>query len=139
MGNHPDTERCIAVDIWRRNLADACRADLPPGGHPLHGILDGERAAIVELFEAWGEIDRSHRKLAHCGSRIGLVHVSESTVRRVLHVEDLVLPGNPPREPIPRRPWPDWLEWKPTGSGGTPSRASPSRASGGGDPGHRLP
>jgi putative transposase len=32
---------------------------------------------------------------------------------RVLTAESLVLPGNPPREPTPRRPWPDWLEWKP--------------------------
>lgn len=39
--------------------------------------------------------------------------MSESTVRKVLAAEGLVLPGNPPREPIPRSPWPDWLEWKP--------------------------
>ena len=58
--------------------------DAPPGGHPLHGLLAWEHAAVVGLFDAWGEIDRSHRKLAHRGSRIGLVHVSESTVRRVL-------------------------------------------------------
>ena len=87
--------------------------DAVPGGHPLHGILDWERAAIVGLFEAWGEVDRSHRKLAHRGSRLELVHVSESTVRRVLAAEGLVLQGNPPREPTPRTPWPDWLEWKP--------------------------
>jgi transposase InsO family protein len=87
--------------------------DLPPGGHPLHGLLDWERAAVVGLFESWGQIDRSHRKLAHRGSRLDLVHVSESTVRRVLAAEGLVLEGNPPREPTPRRPWPDWLEWKP--------------------------
>jgi hypothetical protein len=54
-------------------------ADRAPGGHPLHGLLEHERAAIVALFEAWGETDRSHRKLAHRGSRLGLVHVSEST------------------------------------------------------------
>ena len=87
--------------------------DLPPGGHPLHGILGWERAAIVELFETWGEIDRSHRKLAHRGSRIGLVHVSESTVRRVLAEEGFVLPGQPAREPTPPPGWPDWLKWKP--------------------------
>ena len=38
----------------------------------------------MELFEAWGETDRSHRKLAYRGSRIGLVHVSPSTLQRVL-------------------------------------------------------
>jgi putative transposase len=87
--------------------------DRPPGGHPLHGLLAWERAAIVELFEAWGGIDRSHRKLAHRGSRLGLVHVSGSTVLRVLAEEGLRLEGPPPREPQPRSPWPEWLTWKP--------------------------
>jgi putative transposase len=87
--------------------------DRPPGGHPVHGLLDRERAAIVELFDTWGSVDRSHRKLAHRGSRLDLVHVSESTMRRVLAAEGLVLAGNPPREPAPRPGWPDWLEWKP--------------------------
>jgi putative transposase len=98
---------------WHARRAAGCLDDRPPGGRPLHGLLAWERAAVVELFEAWGEIDRSHRKLAHRGSRIGLVHVSESTVARVLAAEGLALPGNPPREPVPRTPWPDWLEWKP--------------------------
>ena len=87
--------------------------DKLPGGNPLHGLLPWERAAIVELFEGWHEIDRSHRKLAHRGSRPGLVHVSESAVRRVLAGEGLVIDGPPPREPAPRSPWPDWLTWKP--------------------------
>ena len=101
------------VERWQQRRADGRLADLPPGGHPLHGLLAWERAAIIELFEAWGETDRSHRKLAHRGSRIGLVHVSESTVARVLTAEGLVLEGPGPREPAPRAPWPDWLEWKP--------------------------
>ena len=87
--------------------------DQSPGGAPLHSLLDYEREAIVELFEAWGEVDRSHRKLAHRGSRLALVHVSESTVRRVLAGHGFVLPGPVPREPAEKRPWPDWLEWKP--------------------------
>lgn len=87
--------------------------DAAPGGNPLHGILDFERAAILDLFETWGHIDRSHRKLAHRGSRLDLVHVSESTARRILHDEGLVLPGQPPREPAPRADWPEWLVWKP--------------------------
>jgi hypothetical protein len=51
---------------------------------PLHALLDHERAAIIKLTEEWGEIDRSHRKLAHRGSRLGVVHVRESTAGRVL-------------------------------------------------------
>jgi putative transposase len=98
---------------WQARRDHDALDDLPPGGHPVHGLLDWERAAIVELFEAWGEVDRSHRKLAHRGSRLGLVYVCESSVRRVLVAEGLALPGNPPREPTPRKPWPDWLEWKP--------------------------
>lgn len=79
----------------------------------LHALLPAERAAIVGLFEAWGGIDRSHRKLAHRGSRLGLVHVAESTVLRVLKHEGLALPGKPAREPAVRAPWPDWVTWKP--------------------------
>jgi putative transposase len=98
---------------WQARREQDRLDDAPPGGHPLHGILAWERAAIVELFESWGEVDRSHRKLAYRGSRIGLVHVSESTVRRVLAAEGVVLKGNPPREPTARQPWPEWLEWQP--------------------------
>ena len=60
---------------------------------PLHALLDWERAAIVTLAEDWGEIDRSHRKLAHRGSRLGIVHVSESTILRVLIAEGIRLPA----------------------------------------------
>lgn len=87
--------------------------DARPGGHPLHGLLDAEREAILDLFEAWGGTDRSHRKLAHRGSRLDLVHVSESTVRRVLADHGMVLHGPAPREPAEKTPWPEWLEWKP--------------------------
>ncbi|MHB8330491.1 MAG: hypothetical protein ACYDD6_12865 [Acidimicrobiales bacterium] len=50
-----------------------CRArdelcDRPPGGSPMHGLLDEESAEIVALYHEWGEIDRSHRKLAPRGS-----------------------------------------------------------------------
>jgi len=41
------------------------------------------------------------------------VHVSESTVFRVLKAEGLVLPGKPAREPQVRAPWPEWVAWKP--------------------------
>jgi putative transposase len=101
---------------WRRRRAvDGALAlvDRRPGGTARHGLLGWERDAVVALFEGWAALDRSHRKLAHRGSRLDLVHVSESTVARVLAAEGLVVPGQPARDPTPRTPWPDWLEWKP--------------------------
>ena len=112
---------CLILDIdpsrvarWQvRRAQGLSLEDALPGGNPVHGILEEERNAIIELYETWGEVDRSHRKLAHRGSRLELVHVSPSTVQRVLHENGVILPGNPPREPIPRSPWPEWLVWAP--------------------------
>jgi len=98
---------------WQHRRVQGELTDRVPGGAPLHGLLAAERAAILELFTPWGDIDRSHRKLAHRGSRLDLVHVSESTVLRVLAAEGIALPGNSRRDPVPRTPRPDWLEWKP--------------------------
>jgi hypothetical protein len=57
----------------------------------VHGLRPEEVTAILELFDAWGDVDRSHRKLAHRGSYLGLVWVSPATVRRVLAAHRLVL------------------------------------------------
>jgi putative transposase len=100
------------VRRWTERRAAGALDDRRPGT-PVHGILPTERDAILALAEAWGGVDRSHRKLAHRGSRLGLVHVSESTLLRVLAAEGLVLPGKPAREPAVRAPWPDWVGWKP--------------------------
>ena len=80
--------------------------DARPGpAEPAHWLLERERAAILELFDTWGEIDRSHRQLAHRGSRLEKVLVSESTVLRVLQAENLTVAARPPREPVgPRVP-----------------------------------
>jgi putative transposase len=101
------------VRRWTERRACDRLRDAQPGGTVMHALLPSERAAIVDLFETWGGVDRSHRKLAHRGSRLGLVHVAESTVLRVLAAEGLVLPGKPAREPAVRAPWPDWVTWKP--------------------------
>jgi hypothetical protein len=46
--------------------AEGRLADARPGPDvPVHALLDWEREAILALAEQWGEIDRSHRKLAH--------------------------------------------------------------------------
>ena len=105
-----DPERAGA---WAARIAAGRDLEDVPGGLALHGLLPAEHAAVVDLFETWGQVDRSHRKLAARGSREQIVHVSASTVRRVLAAESLVLPGNPRREPVVRAPWPDWVEWKP--------------------------
>jgi putative transposase len=64
------------------------------------------------VYDAWHEVDRSYRKLAHRGSREHRVHASESTFWRVLTLEGLVL-GRPARGPVARKPWPDWVEYRP--------------------------
>jgi len=72
-----------------------------------------EKDAICKLAEEWGEAGRSHRKLAHRGSRLEIVHASESTVLRVLTDAGVHLPGASPREPRLARPWPEWAELVP--------------------------
>jgi putative transposase len=78
----------------------------------VHGLRPQEMSAILELFEQWGEIDRSHRKLAHRGSYTGRVWVSPATVRRVLAAHGLVL-KLPRRVKHPqRKPFPEWADYQ---------------------------
>jgi putative transposase len=99
---------------WRDRAGAGRLADARPGPMvALHALLDWERAAIVKLAEEWGGIDRSHRKLAHRGSRLDLVYVSESTVLRVLIAEGAVLPERAPRERRERREFPEWAQLVP--------------------------
>ncbi|MCP9489172.1 MAG: integrase core domain-containing protein [Solirubrobacteraceae bacterium MAG38_C4-C5] len=98
---------------WHQRRADGTLADLGPGGHAVHGLLACEQDAIIALFEAWGEIDRSHRKLAHRGSYQGLVWVSPATVRRVLAAHGLILRRPRRAGRSQRRPFPDWADYEP--------------------------
>ena len=79
----------------------------------MHGLLDDEVAQIVDLYHQWGEVDRSHRKLAYRGSYLGRVWVSPSTVRRVLAAQGLFL--HPPPRPgrSVRQPFPEWVDYRP--------------------------
>ena len=77
----------------------------------MHGLRPAEVTAILELFEAWGDIDRSHRKLAHRGSYLGLLWVFPATVRRVLAAHGLVL-KRPRRVRSERRPFPQWADYR---------------------------
>jgi hypothetical protein len=111
---------CAALELgrrraWRwldRRAADHLE-DLRPGGGAVHGLLDWEVAEIIELFHQWGEVDRSHRKLAHRGSYLGRVWVSPSSVRRVLAAEGLRLRPLPRPARSVRQPFPDWVCYRP--------------------------
>jgi putative transposase len=68
---------------WRQRLRETgTLEDRDPGGGAVRGILGWEEAAILDLIETWGDVDRSHRKLAH-RTYTGTVFVSPSTVLRV--------------------------------------------------------
>jgi putative transposase len=98
---------------WSARRANGELADRRPGGVPVHGLLDDEVAEIVALYHEWGEIDRSHRKLAHRGSYLGRVWVSASSVRRVLAAQSLFLHQPPRPGRSVRKPFPEWVEYRP--------------------------
>ena len=101
--------------LWRwkhRQLAGQLQ-DASPGGRPIHGLLAWEEAEILALFELWGPVDFSHRKLAHRGSYLDRVFVSPSSVDRVLTRNGLVLTGAPRPPRSTKKPWPDWVQWQP--------------------------
>lgn len=98
---------------WRHRQALGELEDRPGGGNPVHGLLAWEEAEIVALFEEWGDVDLSHRKLAHRGSYLDRVWVSPSTVDRVLARNGLALAGVPRPGRSVKKPWPAWIEWRP--------------------------
>ena len=109
---------CAVLDLadvrahrWRQRLRETgSLEDRDPGGGAVHGLLSWEEAEILDLIEEWGQIDRSHRKIAHRGSRLGVVFVSPSTVLRVALKYKVHLPGEPyrPRPVMPALPQIPW-------------------------------
>jgi putative transposase len=95
---------------WRARRDAGCLEDAKPGA-ALHGLRPVEEQAILELFEEWGDVDRSHRKLAHRGSYTHTVWVSPSTVRRVLAAHGLAL-KRPRRVRADRKPFPEWADYR---------------------------
>jgi transposase InsO family protein len=97
---------------WRERRAAGTLEDAVAGAHPVHAITPAEEQAILAVFEAHQDTDRSHRKLAHRGSYEGLVWVSESTVRRVLakHQLRIRLPRRAGRSE--RAPFPEWASYE---------------------------
>lgn len=98
---------------WQARRHTGSLADRAPGGNPIHGLLEWEVTEILDLFETWGDVDLSHRKLAHRGSYENRVWVSPSTVDRVLTRNGLVLAGNARPVRSVKTPWPEWCEWRP--------------------------
>ncbi len=98
---------------WLRRREAGRLPDAKPGGGPLHAILAEEAEAILALFQEWGQIDRSHRKLAHRGSYLGRFWVSPSTVRRVLLLGDKHFRPQPRPGKSVKSPFPDWATLTP--------------------------
>ena len=98
---------------WIGRRAGGRLADAAPGGSPMHGLLQDEEDQILALYEEWGDVDRSHRKLAHRGSYLHRVWVSPSSVRRVLHLHDKHFRPLPRPGRSARRQFPDWVEYQP--------------------------
>jgi putative transposase len=98
---------------WLARAAAGELADRASGGGAVHGLLPEEVTKILALADRWGEIDGSHRKLAHRGSYEQQVWVSPSTVLRVLLEHGRVLPLRAPRVRSVKVPWPAWVEYKP--------------------------
>ena len=101
----------VRAHRWRARLRETGSLDDGrPGGGAVHGLLEWEEQAILDLIEEWGWVDRSHRKLAHRGSYTETVFVSPSTVLRVALKHQVTLPGEPvrarPAKPVfPEVPW----------------------------------
>ena len=94
----------------RRVAAGEDLADSRPGGSPSHGLTPSEKAEILAVFEEWGHVDRSHRKLAHRGSWLGRFWCDPSTAKRVLDAGGLRFRAQPKRTRTEKRPWPHWVE-----------------------------
>ena len=98
---------------WLRRREAGRLVDAKPGGSPLHAILAEEAEAVLAVFEQWGQVDRSHRKLAHRGSYLGRFWCSPSTVRRVLLLGDKHFRPSPRPGKSARSPFPDWAALRP--------------------------
>jgi transposase InsO family protein len=103
----------VRMHRWRLRLDTVgTLEDRAPGGNPTHRLLRWEIDSILELIEKWGPTDRTHRKLAHRGSYLGIVFVSPSTVLRIAESEEVTLPGEPARATRPAPVLPE-IPWEP--------------------------
>src|SRR3954453_21299073 len=103
----------VRAHRWAERAQRGAWEDQRPGGGPVHGLLPGEQGQILAVFEEWGEVDRSHRKLAHRGSYEGRFWASPSSVRRVLSLADKHFRPLPRPGRSARRPFPEWADYTP--------------------------
>jgi putative transposase len=113
---------------WRARAAVGGLEDRRPGGTAVHALRPQEITAILKLAAEWGEIDGSHRKLAHRGSYLARVWVSPASVLRVLLAHGRALPYRPPRPRSEAKPWPEWVEYRPCQVWGYDFSAFPAAA-----------
>ncbi len=99
------------VERWQQRRTEL--VDRKPGGVAVNSVLAEEVAAVLEVFDQWGERDRSHRRLAYRGSYLGRFWVSPSTVRRILIAADKHFRPIPRPVKGERRPFPDWASYRP--------------------------
>lgn len=103
--------RRVRIHRWLARRGLGALAD-KVGGKALHGLLDWEVAEILAVRKEWGEVDRSHRKLAHRGSYLGKVWVSPSSARRVLAAHGAQLsPRHRRAATSARKPLPEWVDY----------------------------
>jgi len=103
----------VRAHRWAGRAVRGALADPRPGGSPVHGLLPAEEREILAVFEAWAEIDRSHRKLAHRGSYLNRFWASPSTVGRVLFLHDKHFRPLPRPGRSTKRPFPEWADYRP--------------------------
>jgi hypothetical protein len=62
----------LRIARWRARAAVDALVDRVARVSPVHTLLAWEVAAVLTLARDWGDVDRSHRKLAHRGSYLRL-------------------------------------------------------------------
>jgi hypothetical protein len=71
--------------------------DLPAGGGTMQGLRHCKSAAIVELFESWSEVDRSHRK--------GMLSIADGLTASQSALRATGAPGHQSGDLLARRSW----------------------------------
>ena len=98
------------IERWvsRRNITGNMEYSKPGPRHPVNSLMPYEKQAVLNYVQREETTDYSLRVLACKGAELGLYYVSASTIRMILHEEDILMD----RRPLFRR----------TGAGRKPDR-----------------